>query len=322
MPEIWFPHLNIEFTTLNRVCFSVFGIDVYWYGIFIAVAFLVGLQIAVINARRFNFDEELFYDYIPIGMIAAIIGARLYYVIFSFPYYKDHLNEIFSLRDGGLGVYGGIILAAITLLIFCKKKKVNFLSMCDLAVPGLALGQAIGRLGNFFNKEAFGGYTDNLFAMRIRTDVAAFIPKDMDIFSFNGADYIQVHPTFLYEGMLDVSIFIILMFYLNKKKFEGHILLLYMAMYSFGRFFIESLRQDQLMFMGIPISMAVSFVAFIFALVMIREKTRGRELSLERKCSMLEGMRGDRRAMNKRLGREGVLRRVSAFLLLASFHLP
>ncbi len=279
MPEVWFPHLNIKFMTLDRVCFTLFGVDVYWYGVFIALAFLIGLQIAVYNAKRFDFKSDYFYDFIPIGMIFAIIGARLYYVIFSFSYYKDHLDEIFSLRDGGLGVYGGIILAFTALYIFTRVKKLNFLLMCDLAIPGVALGQAIGRMGNFFNKEAFGGYTDNLFAMRIRTDVAAFIPKGMEILNINGAEYIQVHPTFLYEAILDISIFVFLMIFLKKKKFDGHIFFLYIVLYSFGRFFIESLRQDQLLFLGIPISMIVSFVAFIsaIALIIIFSKKRGSE---------------------------------------------
>ncbi len=269
MPEIWFPHLNIEIMKLNRVCFTLFGIDVYWYGVLIALAFVAGLQVAVYNSKRVDFNSELYYDFIPFGMLFAIIGARLYYVLFSFSYYKDHLNEIFSLRDGGLAVYGGIILSVISLYVFTRIKKVDFLTMCDIAIPGVALGQAIGRWGNFFNKEAFGGYTDSLFAMRIRTDVAAFIPKDMEILTFNGADYIQVHPTFLYESVLDVSIFAFLMYFLTKKKFNGQVFFLYICLYSLGRFFIESLRQDQLIFMGIPISMAVSFVAFFTATLLI-----------------------------------------------------
>lgn len=277
MPEIWFPHLNIEIMHLDRVAFSIGDFAVYWYGIFIALAFLIGLQVAVYNAKKNDFDENLYYDFIPIGMICGIIGARAYYVLFSFSYYKDHINEIFSLRDGGLGIYGGIILSAIALYIFARVKKVNFARLCDYAVPGVAIGQAIGRLGNFFNKEAFGGYTDNIFAMRIRTDVASFIPDGMPILNFNGIDYIQVHPTFLYEGVLDVSIFIFLMIMMKRKKFDGQIVLLYICLYSFGRFFIESLRQDQLMFFNIPISMLVSFIAFFTAVTLIVINLKKRE---------------------------------------------
>ncbi len=274
MPEIWFPHLNIQFDTVERIAFTMFGIDVYWYGVLIAAAFLIGLQIAVFNAKRTGFDGDHFYDFIPYGMFFAIIGARLYYVLFSFSYYKDHLNEIFSIRDGGLGIYGGIILGAIALYVFAKKRNISFLKMCDLAVPGVAIGQAIGRFGNFFNKEAFGGYTDNLFAMRIRTDVASFIPEGMEIFNFNGADYIQVHPTFLYESVSCILIFSFLMYYLPKRKFDGHILLLYAALYGFVRFFIESLRQDQLLIFGFPVSMLVSLVAFVTAVSIIWIKTK------------------------------------------------
>lgn len=269
MPEIWFPHLNIQIMHLDRVCFSIFGFNVYWYGVLIATAFLLGIIIAAYNAKRAGVSEEIIYDFIPFGMIAAIVGARAYYVIFSWSYYKNHLGEIFALRDGGLGIYGGIILGAISLYIFAKHKKISFMTMCDIATPSVALGQAIGRWGNFFNKEAFGAYTDNPFAMRIRTDVASFIPQGMPTFDFNGASYIQVHPTFLYESTLCFFSFCLLMYLYRKKKFEGHIFLLYVSIYGFGRFFIESLRQDQLIFMGIPISMAVSFIAFFVAVVLI-----------------------------------------------------
>lgn len=281
MPEIWFPHLNIEIDTLNRICFTLFGIDVYWYGVLIALAFILGLQVAVFNAKRRGFNSDYLYDFIPIAMVCAIIGARIYYVLFSFSYYKNHINEIFSLRDGGLGVYGGIILAFFALYIYTKRKNINFLNMCDIAIPGVALGQAIGRWGNFFNKEAFGGYTDNLFAMRLRTDVASFIPNGMEILDFNGVEYIQVHPTFLYESIWDFSIFVFLMFYLKNKKFDGHIFFLYIALYGLGRFFIESLRQDQLTIFGVPISMIVSFFAFFVAIVLIYKNTRKRGLHFD-----------------------------------------
>lgn len=265
MPEIWFPHLNIEIMNLDRVFVTIFGVDIYWYGIFIALAFLAGIYVAVFNAKRSKIDSEVIFDFIPIAMILAIVGARLYYVIFSFSYYKNNLGEIFALRDGGLGIYGGIIATFLGFYIYCRKKKIDFLSYCDLAIPGVALGQSIGRWGNFFNKEAFGGYTDNLFAMRIRTDVASFIPKDLQVLSFNGANYIQVHPTFLYESFMDFCIFLILMYFYKKKKFDGQIFFTYFILYGTGRFFIESLREDQLLFLGIPISMIVSFAFVVMA---------------------------------------------------------
>lgn len=274
MPEIWFPHLNIEIYTLDRVAFTLFGLDVYWYGIFIALAFIVGLFVADFNGKRVSYNTEIIFDFIPYGMIFSIIGARIYYVLFSFSYYKDHLNEIFSLRDGGLGVYGGIICAFFALFLYSKKRNINFLESCDVAIPGVAIGQAIGRWGNFFNKEAFGGYTDNLFAMRLRTDIASFVPKNLEILTFNGADYIQVHPTFFYESVMDLSISIFLLLFYKNKKFDGHIFCLYFALYGFGRFFIESLREDQLMFLGIPISMAVSFIFVALSVTIILKNTK------------------------------------------------
>lgn len=274
MPEIWFPHLNIEIMHLDRVCFTIFGIDIYWYGILIALAFLVGYLVASTNAKKYNFNTEIISDFLPIGMISGIIGARIYYVLFSFSYYKNHINEIFSLRDGGLGIYGGIILVFIVLIIYCKIKKVKFFEFADVIIPGIAIGQSIGRWGNFFNKEAFGGYTDNIFAMRIRTDVASFIPEDLEIFLINGANYIQVHPTFLYESIMDLCICIFLIWYFKKKTFDGQIFFIYFMLYGTGRFFIESLREDQLLFLGIPISMLVSLVFVFISAFMIFKNTK------------------------------------------------
>lgn len=267
-PEIWFPHLGIEIQHLPEVAFKVFGVPVYFYGIFIAFAFLLGLFVAQKNAKRFGRDPEIFADGIIYVIIFAIIGARLYYVAFDFDVYKDNLLSIFNLRQGGLAIYGGIIAAILACIVYARAKKVDFFDYADFAIPSLALGQAIGRWGNFFNKEAFGGYTDGLFAMRIRTDVAKYIPDSLTPFYTKAGDaysYIQVQPTFLYESVWNIGVFIFLYWYCKKRTFKGEVFFLYFLLYGIGRFFIESLRTDQLLIgsTNIPVSMVVSF-AFVF----------------------------------------------------------
>lgn len=273
-PEIWFPNLNIEIEHLPEVAFNIFSMPVYFYGIFIASAFLIGLFIAQKNAKRFNKDPEVFADIIIYAIIFAIIGARLYYVIFDFSSYKDNLLSIFNLRQGGLAIYGGIIGAFLASFIYCKVKKVDFFDYADLAMPSVALGQAIGRWGNFFNKEAFGGYTDGLFAMRIRTDVAKYIPSSMEPIFINPGDtysYIQVQPTFLYESVWNILVFIFLFWFCKKRFFKGEIFFLYFLLYGIGRFIIESFRTDQLLIgnTSIPVSMVVSFAFVSISLIKI-----------------------------------------------------
>ena len=166
MPEIWFPHLGIQIEHLSRVIFQIFGYDVYWYGVIIASGVLIALAFAIREAKRTRQNAENYVDIALFGVIFSVIGARLYYVLFSWKLYIDEPLKIFALREGGLAIYGGIIAGVITVIVYTKIKKLNFWLVADTTAPSLILGQIIGRWGNFFNREAFGGYTDNIFAMR------------------------------------------------------------------------------------------------------------------------------------------------------------
>lgn len=269
MPEIWFPNLGIKIAHLDRVAFTVLGRNVYWYGIFIGLAVILGVWMAMREAKRTGQSPDLYVDFIIYALIFAIIGARLYYVIFSWDYYSAHPEKIFALREGGLAIYGGIIGGVLTAVVYCKKKKVNFWLLADTVAPCLAFGQMMGRWGNFFNREAFGGYTNGLFAMRlqesqVRTgDISQQVLAH--IANYGGVDYIQVHPTFLYESLWNFCLFLLLVKFRPKKKFDGQVLGLYFLGYALGRVWIEGLRTDQLMLGPFAVSQVLSGILILCA---------------------------------------------------------
>ena len=258
--QIRFPHLGIVLKNVGDGI-NIGGFEIKYYGMIIATGFLLGLIVSYYAAKHENkFNPELIFDYLIAMIIPAIVGARLYYVIFSWDYYKNHLSEIIQIRNGGLAIYGGVIAGAITLYIFCKKKHISMLQFGDVAVKGLLVGQILGRWGNFFNREAFGEYTDCLFAMRLPVD--AVRPGDItelmreNMQRIDGVSYIQVHPTFLYESLWCAGLLIILFLYRKHKKYEGELFLMYLFGYGAGRVWIERLRTDQLVLPGIgfPVS--------------------------------------------------------------------
>jgi len=272
-PEIWFPYLKIEIIKLPKVIFSIFGIEIYWYGALVVLGIVAGLFTALLEAKRTGQKSDMYYDLLFLGMILSLIGLRLYYVIFSWDDYKNNLLSIFDIRQGGLAIYGGIIGMLSAGVIMAKIKKVKFVTFADTCAPSIAIGQAIGRWGNFFNREAFGGYTENIFAMRILKDQAQGVNAEIfqqTVFE-RGASYIQVHPTFFYESIWNFALFTALWFYRPHKKFNGEVMLMYLAGYGFGRFFIEHLRSDQLMLFGtsIPVSQLVSAIVFLGAVGII-----------------------------------------------------
>ena len=272
MPEIWFPNLGIEIDHLSRTAFTVFGQDIYWYGIFIGLGVILGVLLALHEAKRTGQNPDTYLDFIIYAMIIAIIGARLYYVIFSWDFYSQHPEKIFAIREGGLAIYGGIIGGVLTAIVYSHLKKKSFWVMADTMAPSLILGQMLGRWGNFFNKEAFGGFTDNLFAMRYQlsqvraSDVTPNILQNL--VTVNGVDYIQVHPTFLYESMWSLCVFIILLILQRKKKFDGQVCATYFFGYALGRVWIEGLRTDQLCIGNVPVSQALSAVLIIASVVL------------------------------------------------------
>lgn len=272
MPEIWFPNLGIEIDHLSRTAFTVFGQDIYWYGIFIGLGVILGVLLALHEAKRTGQNPDTYLDFIIYAMIIAIIGARLYYVIFSWDFYSQHPEKIFAIREGGLAIYGGIIGGVLTAIVYSRVKKKNFWVMADTIAPSLILGQMLGRWGNFFNKEAFGGFTDNLFAMRYQLSQvrASDVTPDIlqNLVTVNGVDYIQVHPTFLYESMWSLCVFIILLILQRKKKFNGQVCATYFFGYALGRVWIEGLRTDQLCIGNVPVSQALSAVLIIASVVL------------------------------------------------------
>ena len=257
---------------MSRTAFTVFGQDIYWYGIFIGLGVILGVLLALHEAKRTGQNPDTYLDFIIYAMIIAIIGARLYYVIFSWDFYSQHPEKIFAIREGGLAIYGGIIGGVLTAIVYSRVKKKNFWVMADTMAPSLILGQMLGRWGNFFNKEAFGGFTDNLFAMRYQLSQvrASDVTPDIlqNLVTVNGVDYIQVHPTFLYESMWSLCVFIILLILQRKKKFNGQVCATYFFGYALGRVWIEGLRTDQLCIGNVPVSQALSAVLIIASVVL------------------------------------------------------
>ena len=272
--QIYFPNLGIFLENVGKN-FSVFGFEIAFYGCTMATGIIVGYLMAAREAKRTGQNPDDYLDMLLYAVFFAIIGARLYYVIFKWDYYGQNLLQIFNLRQGGLAIYGGIIGAFTTVYFFAKKRNLSFAQMLDTACPGLAAGQVIGRWGNFFNREAFGGYTDGLFAMQIPVSAvrSGEITEQMweNLEVINGIEFIQVHPTFLYEGLWNVGVIIFLYLYRKHKKFQGELVLWYLVLYGVGRFWVESLRTDQLLIPGIgfPISQLLGAVMAVVGLIAI-----------------------------------------------------
>lgn len=275
--SIRFPNLGIVIEHLKSSV-TIFGFEIAFYGIIIGLGMLGGLVIACKEAKRTGQDPEIYIEFCIYAIVSAIIGCRVYYVIFQWDYYKDHLLEILNLRQGGLAIYGGIIGALICLTVYTKIKKVSWGIMADTAVLGLVFGQIVGRWGNFFNMEAFGGYSDGLLAMQINVEQASYTTAELleKVVTVDGVRYIQVHPTFLYESLWNVGVLILLLLYRRHKKFKGEVFLVYVAGYGLGRAWIEGLRTDQLILpgTGIPVSQALSIVLVVLAVLMIIYKRK------------------------------------------------
>lgn len=244
---------------MNPVAFEIFGLSVRWYGIIMASGILMGMLVALREAKRLGMDENLILDLVIFAIPAGIIGARLYYVAFSWEYYSGNLLQIFNTRGGGLAIHGTLIAAVITGLIYARVKKVSFWTLADITAPGIILGQAIGRWGNFVNQEAYGVPTDLPWGIMV-----------------NG---VRVHPTFFYEFLWNMGVFFTLLWFRKRKKVEGEVFLLYGILYSVGRFFIEGLRIDSLMLGSLRMAQVFSLaaVALGVALILYRRKRSIRE---------------------------------------------
>lgn len=272
--DIYFPHLGIGVEHLGN-SISVFGFRIAYYGIIIGIGMLMGVLIASFDYKRRGEKVEDIEDLALYSIIFAILGARAYYVIFEWDYYSQHLGEILNLRQGGLAIYGGILTGILCCILFCRRRKVKFFSIADSAVLGLLTGQSIGRWGNFFNAEAFGRYTDSLLAMRIKESIVNpnMLNENVLTHAIRLGDemFIQVHPTFFYESVWNLCTLIFLLITGPKKKFTGQVFWEYLMFYGIGRFWIEGLRTDSLLFWGtnIAVSQALSGALAVLGLAMI-----------------------------------------------------
>ena len=233
---------------MDPIAFNIFGLDIRWYGIFIAIGMMVGILLANFTCKLKNVDYDEFLNIVLISFPIAIIGARAYYVVFEFNQYKDNLIEVFNIRQGGLAIHGGIIFGMVAALIYTKYKKESLLKFADVAAPSIIIAQAIGRWGNFFNGEAHGGPVSQGFI----SIFPSFIQKGMLI---NGVYY---HPTFLYESIWNVMVCLLLVYLLTKTLKLGTVFFSYIGLYSLGRFFIEGLRTDSLMLGSIRVAQLLS----------------------------------------------------------------
>lgn len=287
--DIRFPNLGILFSNLGSGI-TIGSFEIKYYGMIIACGFLLGLLVAMWEAKRTGQDPELYMDYLICMVLPAIIGARLYYVIFSWDYYREDLSRIFMIRQGGLAIFGGVIVGVLVLILFARYRKQSFFLMTDTIVMSLLIGQIMGRWGNFFNREAFGGFCDGIFAMQIPVsyfenmgrlgEIAAtgLLEKTVDV-TINGitTTCIQVHPTFLYESLWNLMVLLIIFLYRKHKKFDGELFCMYLMGYGVGRFWIEGLRVDQLTIghTGLAVSQILSAVLAVgafFVMVIVRRK--------------------------------------------------
>ena len=243
---------------MNRVAFTIFGLDIMWYGVLMASAMLLCVLLALKEGKRVNISEDDILNLAIVSIPCGLIGARLYYVIFNWSWYSKHLSEILNFRGGGMAIHGGLLGGVLAGYIYTKVKKLNFFKMADCVVLGIPLAQAIGRWGNYLNKEAHGGPTNLPWGIMV--------------------DGVKVHPTFLYESIWDAGVFIFLMLFRKKQKYEGQILVYYITLYSIGRFFIEGLRTDSLMLgplrMAQVISLGFILIGVILNYVLSRKNKR------------------------------------------------
>ena len=269
--DIAFPNLGLYLKDVPKN-FSVFGFTIALYGVIIGLGFLIALLIIARVAKWTDQNPDDYWDMAIYVIIFSIIGARIYYVFFAWDYYKDNPISVFNIRNGGLAIYGGVIAGFATIFIYTRIRKKSFLLMADTVMFGLVFGQALGRWGNFTNREAFGEYTDGLFAMRLPLEMvrSGEITELMKAHMSEATNYVQVSPTFLYESMWNICLLIILFLYCKHKKFDGEIVLLYLGGYGLGRAWIEGLRTDQLIMhtTGLPVSQMLAICLVVFAITM------------------------------------------------------
>ncbi len=277
---ICFPALGLNIP-VNPILTKIGPIDIHWYGIIIAVAFLIGGAILAKLSPVVGINADRSFDVLMGAFVGGVICARLYYVAFTWSYYKDHMDEIFHIWEGGLAIYGGLIGGVLTGLLVCRIRRVKALPMLDCAGMGLLVGQAIGRWGNFINMEAFGGNTTLPWGMTSKsiTWYLASVAEELAAQGITVDPELPVHPTFLYESLWNVvGFFLILRFILPRRKFDGQVFLCYVFWYGLGRAWIEGLRTDSLMWGPFRVSQLVAVVCAVLSLAimvlcLLRHKT-------------------------------------------------
>ncbi|MCR5209515.1 MAG: prolipoprotein diacylglyceryl transferase [Lachnospiraceae bacterium] len=268
--SIAFPNLGLFFEYIPKT-FKLFGIEIAMYGLLIGIGVILAFTLISHTAKKDGMDPEDFYDMGMWVLVVGILGARIYYVIFMWDFYKNDLLSILNIRQGGLAIYGGVLAGFATAIVWCKVRKKNLFAMTDIAFLGVLVGQSIGRWGNFTNREVFGGYTDSLFAMRLPIEAvrSVDISPDLQAHIIEGTNYIQVHPTFLYESFCNLILLILMYTMRGKKKFDGEMTCWYLGGYGIIRFIIEGIRTDQLKFAGtnIAVSQCLGMLLFVIAAV-------------------------------------------------------
>ena len=259
---ISFPMLG-DFSFNPPSCFSLFGLNIYYYGVIIALGFILAMVYCSRNSKDFGIKSDDFFDLMLWIIPCCIIGARLYYVLFNLDHYLADPGQIFAIRDGGLAIYGGIIVGVIVIIFVSRHKKIPIPAMLDLAVFGLLIGQILGRWGNFMNREAFGAETEIFCRMGLTA------PDGSTIY---------VHPTFLYESLWNLAGLIFLIIWTKKghRKYDGQCTLIYFFWYGLGRAWIEGLRTDSL-YIGstnIRVSQALSIVLVLISLILLIRQSR------------------------------------------------
>ncbi len=233
---------------MNPVAFEIFGLPIRWYGIIISLGIVLAALVSIRESKRRGYTEDLIIDLLLFAIPLSILGARLYYVAFSWDNYKDNLGDILNTRQGGLAIHGALIAAILVTIVYAKVKKISFWTIADISAPGIILAQGIGRWGNFANQEAHGGPTDLPWGIIIEGQ--------------------KVHPTFLYESIWNLLVFAFLMWYRkNKSKVKGETFLIYISLYSVGRFFIEGLRTDSLMLGNFRVAQLISLGSILVSLI-------------------------------------------------------
>ena len=282
--SIGFPNLGIELSDLPK-SISVFGFEIAFYGLIIGFGIIMAMFLGFREAKLTGQSVDDYIDLALVGIIVSICGARLYYVIFQWDNYKDNLLNIFNIREGGLAIYGGIIAAIITVFVMTRIKKKSFFQWCDTGCIAVLLGQIIGRWGNFFNREAFGGDSNGLLAMKINIEDPTiggyvYVPDGVTVHTEEAFNFIQVQPTFLYESFANLCLLILIMLFRKKKVFHGEVFLWYMGGYGAIRAVVEGFRTDQLQIgdTGIAVSQvlgATLAVVCLGAWIYMRIKKKG-----------------------------------------------